>query len=87
MNTEFCKAIVNANNGYRNNKRPCCNYARKGFVSCYSHRKIETPEYEAVVVKDFVKAAINNVIYNNNMDYIRKHGWDEYCLAQKKGEI
>jgi len=87
MNKEFCKGIVQYRNGYKKNKRACCNYARNGFVSCYSHRKIETPEYEAEVVKDFVKAAINNVIYNNNMDYIRKKGWDAYCLAQEKGEI
>ena len=85
MNNTFCKAIVNYRNGYK--KRVCCNYARKGFVSCYQHRKIETPEYEAELVKDFVKAAINKVIYDNNMEYIRTHGWDEYCLAHKKGKI
>jgi hypothetical protein len=87
MNKEFCKAIVNGNNGYKNNKRACCNYARKGTTSCYSHRKIETPEYEAEMVKDFVKTAINKVIYDNNMDYIRTHGWDAYCLAHEKGLI
>jgi hypothetical protein len=87
MDNTFCKAIVNGNNGYKNNKRACCNYARKGFVSCYSHRKIETPEYDAEIVKDFVKTAINKVIYDNNMDYIRKNGWDAYCLAQKNGLI
>jgi hypothetical protein len=84
MDITFCKAIVNYRNGYKNGKRGCCNYARTGFVSCYAHRKIETPEYEEELVKDFVKAAINRVIYDTNMAYIRAHGWDAYCLAQKK---
>jgi len=87
MDNTFCRAIVNYRNGYKKGKRACCNYARTGFVSCYPHRKIETPEYEEELVKDFVKAAINRVIYDNNMAYIRAHGWDEYCLAQKKGLI
>jgi hypothetical protein len=87
MDSHFCKAIVTGNNGYKNNKRACCNYARNGTTSCYSHRKIETPEYEQQLVKDFVKTAIDKAIYNNNMDYIRKHGWNEYCLAQKNGQI
>ena len=85
MDKTFCKAIVHSHHGYR--KRPCCNYARNGFTCCYSHRKIETPEYEKKVVSDFVQAAIDKVIYESRMDYIRKNGWDEYSHMLKNGKI
>ena len=86
MDSTFCRAIItDKKNRYK--KRACCNYARTGFVSCYSHRKIETPEYSEKVVKDFVQAAIDKVIYNMRMDYINKYGWDEYCKQLESGKI
>jgi hypothetical protein len=86
MDKTFCRAIVtDKKNPYK--KRQCRNYARTGFTCCYSHRKIETPEYEKTVVRDFVQAAIDKVIYESRMDYIRKHGWDKYTDSLKKGKI
>lgn len=85
MDKTFCKAVVHYNHGYR--KRACNNYARTGFTCCYSHRKIETPEYEEKVVSEFVKAAIDRVVYESRMDYIRENGWDEYSDMLKNGKI
>jgi hypothetical protein len=80
----LCRAIVTDK---KNKKRPCKNYARTGFTCCYSHRKIETPEYEESVIREFVQAAIDRVVYESRMDYIREHGWDEYSKKLKNGEI
>jgi hypothetical protein len=77
-----CQAIVD-----RYRKRSCCNYARKGTISCYSHRKIETLEYEQQLIKNFVKDAIAKVIYESRQDCIRKHGWDKYCEKLAKRQI
>ena len=78
-----CQVIITAMN---NSERRCSNYARKGLDCCYSHRKLEVENQEEIVA-NVVNAIFENVIYNVRMDYIREHGWDEYCNKLKSEEI
>ena len=57
----FCQVI-------KGNDRPCRNYARKGFMCCYAHRKLETepcvviePEQNVQVSSPPPKVEINKV--------------------------
>lgn len=86
MDKNFCRAIVtDKKNPYK--KRACRNYACTGTNTCYPHRKMETPEYHEKVIKDMVKAAIDKVIYDSRMDYIRIHGWEKYVKKLAKNKI